>query len=68
MPDFSGVEAFSNNLSLPIPVLFSAAGAKVRYIRFIFPPECLPQAVVLEQVRIVHQWGEDTDMPVDRSR
>jgi hypothetical protein len=68
VPDFSPVEAFSNDLNLAIPVLFNPTGAKVGYIRSIFPPECFPQATILEQVRIIHQWGEDTDTPVARPR
>lgn len=66
--NLSQLEGFSDELNFAVPVLLHAEGAHVRYIRFVFAPETFTHPATLERIRIIHQWGQDTDMPVDRSR
>ncbi len=48
----------------PIPSVFGTRGQSVRYIKFSFPPNIFKQDAVLGTVRIVHDWGPDTDADV----
>jgi hypothetical protein len=65
VPSFEGVEMPEDeDFVVPVPIMFGESGARVRYVKLVFPQGTFRQGASLEELRFIYDWGPDQDVPL----